>query len=122
MRVYAAQAAKAIDCDTNAFEIRKLNPSIVTNHYVFNMPAAIDERADLPPYLVRQLRKLAREFRSQNLMRGDAPGVKFFYAAKLIRLEARGVSYYVLDGSCPPVTLLTTTSTESWQLRECITS
>jgi len=52
MRVYAAQTTKAIDCDTNAFEIGKLYPSIVTNHYVFNMPTAIDERADLPTYLV----------------------------------------------------------------------
>ncbi len=40
-------------------------------------------------------------------MRSNPPGVEFFYAAKLIRLEARGVSYYVLDGSCPPVTQLT---------------
>ena len=39
-------------------------------------------------------------------MRGYSPGVEFFYAAKLIRLETRGVSYYVLDGSCPPVTRL----------------
>lgn len=45
-------------------------------------------------------------------MRGDPPGVKFFYAAKLIRLETRGVSYYVLDGSCPPVTQLTNDGTE----------
>ena len=46
-------------------------------------------------------------------MRGDTPGVKFFYAAKLIRLETRGVSYYVLDGSCPPVTQLTDESAET---------
>jgi len=39
-------------------------------------------------------------------MRSYSPGVKFFYAAKLIRLETRGISYYVLDGSCPPVTRL----------------
>jgi hypothetical protein len=52
MRVNAAQPAKAIDGDTNALEIWKLNPTVVTNHYVFNMPAAIDERADLPAYLV----------------------------------------------------------------------
>ena len=52
MRMYATQTAKAIDGDTNAFEIREFDPSIVTNHYVFNMPAAIDERADLPAYLV----------------------------------------------------------------------
>jgi hypothetical protein len=45
-------------------------------------------------------------------MRGDPPGVKFFYAAKLILLEARGVSDYVLDGSCPPVTQLTDDSAE----------
>jgi hypothetical protein len=46
-------------------------------------------------------------------MRGDPPGVKFFYAAKLILLKARGVSYYVLDGSCPPVTQLTDDSAET---------
>ena len=47
-------------------------------------------------------------------MRGDTPGVKFFYAAKLIRLETRGVSYYVLDGSCPPVTQLTNDGARNW--------
>jgi hypothetical protein len=46
-------------------------------------------------------------------MRGDSPGVKFFYAAKLVRFEARSVSYYVLDGSCPPVTQLTFNSAET---------
>ncbi len=46
-------------------------------------------------------------------MRGNPPGVEFFYAAKLIRLETRGVSYYVLDGSCPPVTQLTNHDAES---------
>jgi hypothetical protein len=45
-------------------------------------------------------------------MRGDTPGVKFFYAAKLIRLEARGISYYILDGTCPPVTQLTKAGAE----------
>ena len=48
-------------------------------------------------------------------MRGDTPGVKFFYAAKLIRLETRGVSYYVLDGSCPPVTQLINDGAETVQ-------
>ena len=47
-------------------------------------------------------------------MRGDPPGVKFSHAAKLIRLEARGVSYYVLDGSCPPVTQLTDDGAGDW--------
>jgi hypothetical protein len=46
-------------------------------------------------------------------MRGDPPGVKFFYAAKLIWLETCGVSYYVLDGSCPPVTQLANEGAET---------
>lgn len=51
-------------------------------------------------------------------MRRYPPGVEFFYAAKLIWLEARGVSDYILDGSGPPVTLLTKTSAQSGQLPE----
>ena len=47
MRVHATQAAKAIDRHTYAFEVRQLNPTIVANHDVFNVAAAIDERADL---------------------------------------------------------------------------
>jgi len=45
-------------------------------------------------------------------MRSDSPGVEFFYAAKLIRLETRGISYYVLDGTYPPLTQLTTVGAE----------
>jgi hypothetical protein len=51
-------------------------------------------------------------------VRGDPPGVELFYAAKLIRLEARGVSDYVLDGSCPPIRQLTKRGAESEQLPE----
>jgi tetrahydromethanopterin S-methyltransferase subunit A len=49
MGVNAAQSAEAIYCDTNTLEVGKLNASIVTHHDVFNMSAAIDERADLSP-------------------------------------------------------------------------
>jgi hypothetical protein len=40
-------------------------------------------------------------------MRGNPSRVELFYAAKLIWFEARSVSDYVLDSSCPPVTQLT---------------
>ena len=53
-------------------------------------------------------------------MRGDPPGVELFYAAKLVRLEARGVSDYVLDGSCPPVTQLTKTRAQSREPAETL--
>ncbi len=53
---------------------------------------------------MRQFRELTRELRGQNLVRCNSPRVELFYSAKLIRLEARGVSYYVLDSSFPPST------------------
>ncbi|MEP6818686.1 MAG: hypothetical protein ABJA18_04075 [bacterium] len=83
------------------------------------MTTAIDQRADLSTYLVGQLGELARKLRCEYLVRVDPPGVELFYAAKLIRLEACGVSDYVLDGSCPPVTQLTKARTASQQLPDC---
>jgi hypothetical protein len=77
------------------------------------MPAAIDERADLSPRFVRQFGELTREFRRQNLVRCNPPRVELFYSAKLIRLEARGVSYYVLDSSFPPSTQVLKARTEN---------
>jgi hypothetical protein len=38
------------------------------------------------------------------LVRDNPPGVELFDSAKLVRLEAGGVSYYVLDGILPPFT------------------
>ena len=111
--MHAAQTTEAIDRNTNTFEIGKFDAPIIANHYVLNMPTTIDERPDLSSYLVGQLCELTRKFRGQDLMRSYSPGVKFFYAAKLIRLETRGVSYYVLDGSCPPVTQLTDDGAET---------
>jgi hypothetical protein len=52
MSVDASQTAEAINGDTNTFEIGKFNPSIIANHHVFNMAAAIDKRANLPAGLV----------------------------------------------------------------------
>jgi hypothetical protein len=104
MGVHATQPTKAIDCDPNAFEVGKLDAAIVAHHHVFNVAAAIDERADLPACFVRQFGELTRKLRRQNLVRCNSPRVKLFYSAKLIRLEARGVSDYVLDSSGPPST------------------
>jgi hypothetical protein len=42
-------------------------------------------------------------------MRDDPPGVQLLNSAKLIRLEAGGVSNYFLDCSRPPVTVLVRT-------------
>jgi len=74
--------------------------AIIAHHHVFNVAAAIDERTDLSTGLVRQLSKLTREFRRHDLVRSNAPGVELFYSAKLIRLEARGVSDNVPDSNC----------------------
>ena len=51
-------------------------------------------------------------------MRVDPPGVELFDAAKLVRLEACGVSYYVLDGALPPFTRVLRARAESGKLAE----
>jgi hypothetical protein len=109
MRVQAAQSAEAIDGDADTFEVRKLDAPVISNHHIFDVTTAIDERADLSPRFVREFGQLAREFGCQYLVWRDPPGVELFDAANLIRLQAGGVSDYVLDGAGPPVTLLTTT-------------
>ena len=103
--MYAAKTTKAVNGDAYAFEVGKFNSSIVADHHVFNVTAAIDEHSDLPAYFVRQFRDLACKLRRQNLVRNYPPCVKLFYPAKLIRLEACGVSDYVLDSSFLPSTL-----------------
>lgn len=77
------------------------------------MAAAIDKRADLSSDFVGQFGELTRELRRQNLLRSNPPGVELFYSAKLISLEARGVSYYVLDSSLPPSTQTIKPASES---------
>ncbi|HEY2974193.1 MAG TPA: hypothetical protein VGJ48_16885 [Pyrinomonadaceae bacterium] len=41
------KTAKAIHRDPNAFEVGEFNTPIITDHYVFNVAAAIDKGADL---------------------------------------------------------------------------
>ena len=48
----ATKAAKARDRNTNAFEVGQFDAAVIANHYVFNVAAAIDKRADLPACLV----------------------------------------------------------------------
>ncbi len=51
-------------------------------------------------------------------MRSNPPGVEFFYAAKLIGLQAHGISDYVLDRFCPPSSRLNKARSDTGQLRE----
>ena len=88
----ATQTAKTIDGDTDTFKVRQLNPAMVANHHVFNVSAAIYQRADLSARLMRKFGELPRKFRRHNLVRGNAPSVKFFNATQLIGLEPSGVS------------------------------
>jgi hypothetical protein len=100
--MHATEPAKAIDGNANAFEVRQFNSPVVANHHVFNVAAPVNECADLSANLVREFRELACKLRRQNLVWIDPPGIKLFYTAKLIGLEAGGISYNVLDDSSPP--------------------
>lgn len=112
----AAESAKARSGNTNAFEIGQFDPPIITDHHVFNVATAVDKGANLSTRFVRKFSELTREFRRHDLVRSDPPGVELFYAAKLIRLEARCVSYYVLDGALPPFTRILRVRTASGKL------
>ena len=92
MGVDAAQTAKTIDSHTDTFEVRQLNPAMVANHHVFNVPTAIYQCADLSARLMGKFGKLSRKFRRHNLVRSNAPGVKLFNATQLIGLEPSRVS------------------------------
>jgi hypothetical protein len=50
--MHTTKTAEAINCHANAFEVGKFDAPVITDHYVFNMAAAIDERADLSPRFV----------------------------------------------------------------------
>jgi hypothetical protein len=50
--MHTTKTAKAIHRDTNAFEVGKFNGPVIADHYVFDVAAAIDERADLSPRFV----------------------------------------------------------------------
>ena len=104
MCVHATKSAKTIDGDANAFEVGQFDAPVVADHHVFDVAAAIDQRADLSPGFVGQFGQLPRKFRRHDLVRSDSPGVELFDPAKLIWLEARGVSDYVFDSSFPPFT------------------
>jgi len=50
--MHATKSAKAIDGGTLAFEVREFDAPVVADHDVFDVAAAIDERADLPASFV----------------------------------------------------------------------
>lgn len=86
MRVDGAQAAEATLADARAFEVGPLDAAGVADDDRLDVTLAVDERADLPPRLVRKLGELARELGRDDLLRRDAPRVELFDAPKLIRL------------------------------------
>jgi len=49
-------------------------------------------------------------------MWGNAPGVKLFYPAKLVRLQPGSISYYVFNSSVPPFAQICRTRNESGKL------
>jgi hypothetical protein len=52
MRVHTTEAAKSSRSNTNAFEVRQLDTTVVPNHHVLNVTLAVNESADLPSCIV----------------------------------------------------------------------
>jgi hypothetical protein len=86
VRVYGAQAAESALADARALEVGPLHAARVADDDVLDVALAVDERAYLPPRLVRKLGELPRELGRDDLLRRDAPRVELLDAPKLVRL------------------------------------
>ena len=84
MRMDAAQSAKSTRRDAHAFEVRKLDAFVITDHHVLNVALAIDESTDLATCFMRELAQLASEFMCDNLVWRYAPGVQLFDSPQLV--------------------------------------
>jgi hypothetical protein len=100
--VNAAQAAKAVGGDARAAQVGQLDPFRVADDDGFDVALPVDERAELPSGLVREFGELARELRSDDLLRRDAPRVELFDAPELIGLKPLRVAVNGADDDCPP--------------------
>jgi hypothetical protein len=97
MRVNAAQTAKPAFAGARAFKIGHFDLLRVADHHVFDVTFAVEQNPDLPVDLVRDFRKLSRQFRRNDLARSDAPRKELFNAAQLILFESVGVSENVAN-------------------------
>jgi hypothetical protein len=99
VRVDAAKPAEAVGGDALAAEVGQLDLFRVADHDVLDVALAINQRADLPPGLVREFGELAREFGRDDPLRRNAPRVELLDAAQLVGLETLRVAFYVADTS-----------------------
>jgi hypothetical protein len=84
--VDGAQAAEAPLADAGALEVWPLDAARVADDDRLDVALAVDERADLPPRLVRELGELARELGRDDLLRRDAARVELLDAPELVGL------------------------------------
>jgi hypothetical protein len=84
--VDGAQAAEAALADARALEVGPLDAARVADDDRLDIALAVDERADLPPRLVRKLGELARELGRDDLLRRDAPRVELLDTPELVGL------------------------------------
>jgi hypothetical protein len=99
VRVDGAQAAEAPLADARALQVGPLDAARVADDDRLDVALAVDERADLPPRLVRKLGELARELGRDDLLRRDAARVELLDAPELVGLEPLRVPLYVADDS-----------------------
>ena len=99
VRVHGAESSEAALADARALEVGPLDTARVAHDDVLYVTFAVDERAYLPPRLVRELGELPRELGRDYLLRRDAPRVELLDAPQLVRLQALRVAVYVADKS-----------------------
>jgi hypothetical protein len=82
--VHTSESAKSLSGHANTAKVRHLNALRIADHYVFDVTLPIDQGTYLPISFVRELRQLACELLSDDLMRRDATLIELFDAPDLI--------------------------------------
>ena len=99
-----AQATQQPRAGALAPDVGEVDPLCLTNEGVLDLPAAVDENAHLPPDLARDVGEVARQVRTQNLLRRNAAMEGFFEGLFVTRLETCEITCDVDDAE-PPETL-----------------
>ncbi len=86
MRVYAAQAAKAIARHANSLEVGEFDSARVADDHELNVTLAVNQRSNLAACFVREFAELSGKFRRDDLVRGNATLIEFFNPPQLIWL------------------------------------
>ena len=99
--MHQPQAAQTHLARAGAADVRQLELVGVADHDLLDLALAVEQHADLPVGLARQLGEVAGQLRADDLVRRDAAAVGVAQLVQLAGLEAEGVAVQVFQVRSP---------------------